>query len=1308
MLVLRPCAALLWLAVAVSAQTEVGVGQGAPTDLISQRFSAALGRNQFRLLVSLPPQGEVQKYGATGAIQYLSDAAKTSGVRYALLKGDVSKPPRYDGSLEEWVDDVYQLRATMWAYYSSVGSATAGYPVMDTQSCPIATDNPCTYQLFDKNYGLFVFEKNLGLLVGTNLSLRDPFYTRWMSAGGIRSLGPPLTAETALTSILSAATATAVSFQQGILLNTTSGLQNGRLFLVGQPFFDVYTAAGGPADRLGFPIGDAQTLADGTRRQAFEGGILQAALDGAVGVKSAVQFVTIYNSGAPWRLKLGDSIQVRASVTLTSGEEASDRAVAWTTSNGRVATVAGSGLTATVRGVGAGTAMITAVSEGKTSPPFQVLVSAPCCAAGEGAPTLAIRQAFEDALRRNRLSIRFPAPPLRRAGAGYVQEFLTDADPAARVVVAVGDSRLVGYPVQGEILARYESLGSVGGSLGYPASDPTAAGRQDFENHAALAGSPVRLVSGAIYDRWSILAKESGAAGPPASEAAGFLTYMGTVGSGQLFQKGTLYVAQSGSLIGRSFFVSGAILKTYLANSGPAGRIGMPLADEVLIDGRHRQEFEGATLEAGLTDLDAVIKEKARRPNVSATPAVVTAGGQVRIALGAFPEGAVLRVSVGTQPEFRVAVPSGAYAWLAAIPRDARSATVRVRAVSDDGAAQAEATYQVRSLAETRFTLSKIQGDVQTAAPGSLAPLRLRVAVSDPSGNPAPGVPVVWQASPGALVVRASALSDANGYAEAGLRMPAAEGVALATASTSGQVVTFSARAVSSKLSNFTGFNIAGLSAPLGNGSAPISERGALLAAAASMVRFYQDRGALAVPNGPADPIALNQFLKLFCLDGPQGNPICDGFIVPESSSEQLVNLWRVPAFVGGGASWLVGTPTAADIRDAVAQGAPVLVALDLTVDGLPAGAHFVVAKGIDAAGRVLVHDPNPFFGANALDDLLTEFSAGGRRWTGAIAAVLQLSPQPGSGNAFLIVGPQEFDLLSAGPVCGTTLDWLDRAASAVVAPGLARPFRMRHCDDSTNMHELRVAGDGPHRLFLTDMGALATTTALSGVGAAAYRIERLTGWTAAPEHLTLDPAGPVLNSASLAPDIAPGTLIAVFGAGLSGPGQTTTVEVDGRAATVTSQGPFRIDAALPADLPVGRATLRITSAYGSIEQVVDLQLVAPAIFVSTEGQAAVLNATGLPNRADQPARRGSVVSIFSTGLGVLRPENSPARTQNPVSVLLDGRELTPAYSGAAPNLPGVYQVNVQIPIDTAPGVGRLLVLKQAGILSRAVELAVE
>src|SRR6185295_10439729 len=81
--------ALCYLSALAQAQTT-DVGSGAPTDAIARGFISAYFRNTFYTQLSLPPLGEVRKFGATGLIQEFPDAAKTNGVRFALVKPDSS------------------------------------------------------------------------------------------------------------------------------------------------------------------------------------------------------------------------------------------------------------------------------------------------------------------------------------------------------------------------------------------------------------------------------------------------------------------------------------------------------------------------------------------------------------------------------------------------------------------------------------------------------------------------------------------------------------------------------------------------------------------------------------------------------------------------------------------------------------------------------------------------------------------------------------------------------------------------------------------------------------------------------------------------------------------------------------------------------------------------------------------------------------------------------------------------------------------------------------------------------------------
>src|SRR5262249_8289824 len=131
----------------------------------------------------------------------------------------------------------------------------------------------CQYELFTKNYALFVFGSS-GSLSGTNFATRDPFFTKWNGLGGIAGLGPAETAEQMITSP-SATAATLQAFDKGAIFNITSGRLNGRLVAIGPIIYPLYAASKGYAGFLGLPVSDEITLPNGNRRQTFEGGAIE-------------------------------------------------------------------------------------------------------------------------------------------------------------------------------------------------------------------------------------------------------------------------------------------------------------------------------------------------------------------------------------------------------------------------------------------------------------------------------------------------------------------------------------------------------------------------------------------------------------------------------------------------------------------------------------------------------------------------------------------------------------------------------------------------------------------------------------------------------------------------------------------------------------------------------------------------------------------------------------------------------------------------------------------------------------------------
>jgi len=1262
------------------------VGSGAPTEAVRQQFQAAYLRNAFNLMVSVPPLNHVQRYGTSGLIQEFQDVEKTA--RLALIKSNTSSSVSPGDDPYSQSGAVFQIHAAMYAYYQTIGVTTAGFPTMDTATCSSLTGNTCQYQFFDRSYVLFTYSETT--FEGQRFYVRAPFFAKWIALGGVGELGGSVTGEQNVTSKL-ATTARMQKYQRGVIFQITSGTLNGRVIGVKQPVYDLYVQYGAHEDFLGFPSSEELTLPDGRRRQTFEGGAIEYVSGGGAVLRRPVATVSL--APTTLRLNLGETATLSARVTATDGAEVVDRVVVWTTSNGKVVTVEaqGTGLTALVRAVGGGNATVTATSEGKTSLPAPVAVTAVCCQVGEGAPNVTIQQAFQDALTRNKLSLSLPAPgPVRRLGSGYVQEFRGAAD-GARYVLAKSDRFPAAYYLTGEILKRFEELGGPAGSLGYPAADPTAGGRQLFENSSALAGSPVRVVAGAILSRWATLGYETGATGSPVAEAGSFLTFTGTAGAAQAFREGEVYAGLSGPQANKAFLVRGLILARYAGLGRAAGTLGMPTNDEFTTEGKRRQDFEGGWLDYAAGDAEATVHERERRPAVSAVPGVVTAGGRIRLTVSGFDTGARLRVAVSGQPDFEVTAVTGAYSWEVYVPASAAAGVVTVRASDAKAAKSAEGSYRVQSAAETRYQLTKQRGDVQTGAPGALLPIPLRIRLRDEGGGPAAGVAVRFSASPGGQVAPSSAITDENGEAETSLRLPAAEGTALATAEAARLVVTFSALAARSTQASFPGFSQA--------------DTGALVSCAASILRYHQNRGELAAPYGAADPATLSRFLTGHCLFDARGAQVCDGFWALPGSNGQIANLWRLADFVNGNLTVSLEKADLDTIRDLLVQGTPALVGLSLSRGDAPAGLHFVVATGVAFDGGIQIHDPNTTLGRTNLGEYLAGFSLASQSWKGALNSVIRLAPGVPVATGFLVTGDAGFDLTSPAGACGRGIEWPDVPVPAEKAPGV---FRVRYCDGAQTTYQLEALSESLYQLVVTDLATGGSRFEVTGAGAAAYKVSRPAGQlVVAPQDVSLA-ARAVLNAASFTPAIAPGALAAIFGSGLARTGAATVVEIGGLPARVIGATPFQVNVQVPLELSPGPHRLVLKSPYGQAEQTVELQETAPAIFLVGEGRAAILNQDGKLNGPANPAPRGQVVVIYATGLGQAAPQGGLSVAVRPVTVRLQGMDLAAAFAGLAPGFPGLYQVNVALPADLPPGLEVPLALQQGGGVSNPVPVSIQ
>ncbi len=1283
------------LALAAVAAWGQEPGSGPVSQTIRTDFIRSFFRNGFSNLVSLPPVADVRRLGSVGLVQEFLDLNRQQ--RYALVRASTND------FVAEGVETVFQVYPANYTYYSSIGPNTAGYPTTDTTNCPAFSGNSCTFQIFDRNHALFVFQFATSTINGTNFAVRDPFFTRWRLLGAMSGMGAAIGPEEAVTSGAATGVAgTLQRFQGGGIYNLTSGALTGRLVPVQQPVWDVYQSQGGHGGFLGFPTGDPLLISPEVRRQNFEGGAIDLQA-GTATLRLPVATVVVDVSAPTQRLGLGDTITLQASTFAGNGGRLEGRQVAWLSSNTRILALDTRNNVATVRAVGGGTAAVTAVSEGKSSRAVTFFVSAPCCQIGEGAPTALVSQSFAEAVTRGRLNLKLPSPsPVRRVGTGYVQEAL-GADGATVYLLAKPDSSPTTFIVSGAILARHEELGGPGGALGYPVADQTLGGRQVFEN-GALAGSPVTLVTAPVLTRWAAQGYESSPARLPAAPPKEVLSFNATLGVSQTFTGGVYYAHASGSLINRVFLVLGATLTRYDAAGGAAGALGLPVSDETTLSGRRRQEFEGGFVSYALGETEAQVEAKPRRPQISATPGSVAAGSRIRVAAGGFREGSRLRITVGSQPDFLVTTVSGAYAWEIFVPVAAESGLVNLRAADINGSDLAVGSYVVLSTAETLARVTKIRGDLQTGYPGARLPLPLRILVRDENGTPLTGVTVRFNPSPGAEIEDASARTDEKGEAQAYLRLPLGELPALATADAGRQVVTFAARTITGSFTNFPAFKLTGSTAEvkLGAEQATLAQRGALLASSASILRYLQNNNDLGSPNGLADPLALNAFLRDLCVFDSHGEKICDGLFAAPGAGENNVNPWRLPAFTGGGFDAVPVEATREKVRDVLAEGRPVLLGLALFSGNTPLGSHFVVATGVGAGGQMLIHDPSPVLDRALLDDYLAGFTAGGASVRGVLTAAIDFDTRASGSGAFVVAAGAEPSVASRTGFCGSVASWPSRAFGAAL-PGSAGASYFRYCPGGSSEYQLEAAGP---MLFL-DLGNTGGQFALDGA-APAYRASRLANlWQPSPLDVSFSAAS-VLNAASLTPSLSPGTLATLLGSGLAKTGEPPVIAVGGQAATVIAATPFQVSFRIPESLAPGVHPLAVTSPFGQTEREVNLVEFSPALFTSDGRRAVAVNQNGAANTTANPARRGEVIVFYGTGFGALRAQGNQQLTVTPPVVEINGRTVAVQYAGASPGQPGVYQFNVAIPTDLPPGLSVEVRFRQGSVAAPPVLAAIQ
>ena len=216
---------------------------------------------------------------------------------------------------------------------------------------------------------------------------------------------------------------------------------------------------------------------------------------------------------------------------------------------------------------------------------------------------------------------------------------------------------------------------------------------------------------------------------------------------------------------------------------------------------------------------------------------------------------------------------------------------------------------------------------------------------------------------------------------------------------------------------------------------------------------------------------------------------------------------------------------------------------------------------------------------------------------------------------------------------------------------------------------------------------------------------------------MTGDPAGfgslqanQIANAAGSFPGpVAAGEILSIYGqgigpvkpvsAGYDGGGRLplsladTQVFFDGVAVPFFVTGAFQVNVQVPWEV-AGKSSTVVQLVYRGVpSNKVSLAVTkaAPELFALLGTvQAAVLNQDGTLNDAGSPAARGSIVSLFATGLGQTIPASTTGHRAeqaggmaNPVTLRIANVPAEVLYAGPAPGLVGVTQINARIPAAT-------------------------
>lgn len=283
-----------------------------------------------------------------------------------------------------------------------------------------------------------------------------------------------------------------------------------------------------------------------------------------------------------------------------------------------------------------------------------------------------------------------------------------------------------------------------------------------------------------------------------------------------------------------------------------------------------------------------------------------------------------------------------------------------------------------------------------------------------------------------------------------------------------------------------------------------------------------------------------------------------------------------------------------------------------------------------------------------------------------------------------------------------------------VLAPLITTPYDYTYDDSyAVNSDGTYDSPDGSTHYVVGAGGAVRIG---SGIGPYLGISVALQAPTFSGPGVYLNPTG-VVNAASSAPftaGVARGELITLIGTGLAPDtvvANTLTfpttldgvqVTINNRPAPIYYVSNTQLAVLVPYATELSIAQIQvINNDVASNTVTVYMDLTAPGVFTIPAGgigYAAALHSDYSLVTTSHPAQVGETVAVFVTGLGDVSPTNpdgapGPDGTASPLSLAtnqitadMDGIAATVAYTGLAPDLPGLYQVNVTVPSGVTSG----------------------